>query len=798
MSDSLINNVLPNGTVPNARISTAGQAWAAYSELLQGDSLRDGKRKKLYGAKNRHRPTDQATLEEQGIEDSTNVNWGQLSLGVDQISSIFYDYVSERDAPANIEVDTVKQEFDPTLDIQEAQRYSVDITKLFSKTLMLSKWFLPMLEMQSDDLSLYGSTFAYWPDQSDWVPDFLANGSILLPNKASTDVEKWEIAAVKTCYTETELFKKIRNHAEAEQIGWNIDAVVTKLSSRRSGDDRFHQTGTDCLETIQRINRGEVVLEGSASAEIQVIELYVKEFDDSITKLIFFADSSVNESTTVGDSDTDSDRVKNNDGTPMRIPVEGTSSDSAEDNGLSDSINPKGFAFSRPEFAKSMEDVFSILISSSGGGKIHEIRSYGEQLFAQSESYDRFMNSAVDGALQSAMLMFQGTDEDAIRKMRQTTMRPFAVLPPTASLVQVPISVDISKMLGTNAQLKEDLEKGIGLLSESSASGNRSGTKGEAELRESQKADLVTGQLNKFNVHYTALIAKLYKKFITLSGSDDEARQRFDRSLEASMIPLEASLPESVNILPKSVSAAGSRSAKIVAARGINEFVTLGSSATTRGQWLAARDGVAAYGGSASVETYLPSVRFPKDGFDARDIGIENELMRNPNLNLANIRPTSVNVHTDHIRAHILSVSEDIASIDAQNRQPDGFDPDANLTVLAFIINAGRHIQEHINMISQNPELNDFVKTANSDLAQIAAKGEEIRNILQQFRRGQQQAAEASQQGVSGEAEQKLATQRELSQIRLAEQQQLSQIRREEAVDSAALQRMKSQENEPS
>jgi len=77
----------------------------------------------------------------------------------------------------------------------------------------------------SFQMLVFGGGPLYFPDGVDWRPDCVKYSDVLLEDGASSRIERVEGLVLLKDYVPSELYKKIRDKAAAEAIGWDVGEV---------------------------------------------------------------------------------------------------------------------------------------------------------------------------------------------------------------------------------------------------------------------------------------------------------------------------------------------------------------------------------------------------------------------------------------------------------------------------------------------------------------------------------------------------------------------------------------------
>ncbi len=756
----------PDGNPPATRISSANHAWSIANNLALTNVGRENKRIRIFKAYKRFPPTGYSKLAEKRLPFSSDVNWGQMDYIVSNQKSSFYDILTERQTCATITTKFGNE--------KERLVHSENITKAFDQAIREWPGYLYNKEQDLESMLLYGKGIGMWHSPLGWMPEAVPLSDLLFPDDIKVDLSNLEEFVRRVRLTPYQLYKVIENRSAAEDLGWNVDAVVDAIRFHKAFSEH-NKTREDFFRTISESGFNWSL---SVNQKIDLYEIYWREFDGTISKAVILQDYNPI-------SQYINSFVKGKD----RI-----SEDVVRDQ--------HGFLQLNVGLFESWDQILYMLTDSVGSGLFHDIKSQAEAAFVACRQYDFTMNSLVDAVRLNSMLLLDGGSPDSTKMLKQMEWLPISVMPDGAKFTQNRFALPVQEGMAFMQFYMGDLYRGLGQYRiNAPTSGGVQRTKGEAELDAAESAKLSGTQIRRFNECETLYFRELYRRFVSSTRNDEgyEYVRKFYEILEELGTPKEAAAFKNItSIRSNLINGAGSPSFKLIAAEKLVQLTSI--TPANEGQENAIKDAIAALAGRDNVARYR-EFKMSKIDDTNRIIGFENAGMTDVFVNPANFPVLPTDPHIEHVTGHFQDLMMQIQT----NMQAIQMGA-AELTELAKVVRSiefkGGHIMAHAEFIKRDPTKEDFLKQFMEGMGQAAKMGDEIKSVYtemlqsEQGQQGQKMSEEdiklqylAAKSGIEIDTKQKLA---DISVGKAAiSHAQRTEQRKQQGVTQLALQKAK-------
>ena len=736
------NTINSNGVAPTSRVQTANDAFTICWNLRLDNAGRERKWGRIYKCYKGFPPTDYSQVASRQLSGMSNVPFRQMKFIVDNQKSSFVDMVMERNTAANI----VTKIGNPT----EKKEWSDIISVGFDR--MLRSWpsYNYNVELDVEEMSLYGKGFEIAEDRDGWPTKSFHNSNVLIPDKTYADLTNLGELCIKRSYTPLEFWLKITGGEEdpvkAEQhatdMGWNFWACVDAL---RMFTTNYRNTYTN-TEWLRDVASGNMNLSRLYTLRIELYELYIMEFNGSISKMLL---------------------LQNYGGLVLGYKENGRKDLSEEEY-----RDQTGFLYYKKDWVEKdgdgWEDIIAPMTDSTGSGIWHEIQGLAEAIFIQCRAYDIHMNRFMDAVDWNTRLMFKGGSAESTKKLKQMEWMPWMVLPQDVEPQQVSVNIPFNEILNGIQFYQADLYRGIGAYNiGQTTKGGKQRTKGEAELDAAESAKLQGTQIRRFNDNQTRWLKLLYKRMsrTTKGGNGYKWKQKFVDFMEENGVPKEAWKWENIeNLESNMLAGSGSPSYKLMAAQ---QTVSLtGMTPINDGQANAIADAIAALNGRQNVNRYFQhtKVEIPDE---QGIISMENIGMTDPKGNPANFRVYPDQNHIEHFKGHIQDAT--VSMQEAQQAlQSAGVNPQAptrgqeasNISeeavelikdIYACLMRfKGPHLVAHLGFIQKDPSKKQIAQQFGQQMQQLQHGVDELGSQLAQIEKANQQQ-QGSDQNMSPE-----------------------------------------------
>ena len=728
------NNINSNGVAPSSRVRDANSAFTICWNLRLDNAGRERKWGRIYKCYKGFPPTDYSQVASRQLSGMSNVPFRQMKFIVDNQKSSFVDMVMERNTAANI---TTKLG-NPT----EKKEWSDLISIGFDR--MLRSWnsYNYNVELDVEEMTLYGKGFEIAEDRDGWPTKSFHNSNVLIPDKTFADLTNLGEICIKRSYTPLEFWLKITGGEEdpekarqyATDMGWNFWACVDAL---RMFTTNYRNTYTN-TEWLRDVASGNLNLSRLYTLRIEIYELYIMEFNGSISKMLL---------------------LQNYGGLVLGYKENGRKDLTEEEY-----RDQTGFLYYRKDWVEKdgdgWADIIAPMCDSTGSGIWHEIQGLAESVFIQCRAYDIHMNRAFDAMDWSTRLMLKGGTAESTKKLKQMEWQPWMILPQDVEPAQVSLSVPLNELFSGMQYYQADMYRGIGAYNiGQTTKGGKQRTKGEAELDAAESAKLQGTQIRRFNDNQTRWLRMLYKRMsnTTKGGNGYKLKEQFVEFMDENGVPKEAWKWENIeNLESNMLAGSGSPSYKLMAAQ---QTVSLtGMTPMNEGQANAITDAIAALNGRQNVNRY-----FQKTKVDIPDergiISMENIGMTDPKGNPANFMVYPDQNHVEHFKGHIQDAM--VSMQEAQQvMQSMGANPKANQAqgsiddesfellrdLYACLMRfKGPHMVAHLGFIEKDPSKKAMAKQFAQQMQQLQRGVDELGSQVAQMGQAKQQQEQQGQ-----------------------------------------------------
>jgi hypothetical protein len=518
-------------------------------------------------------------------------------------------------------------------------------------------------------------------------------------------------------------------------MGWNFWACVDAL---RMFTTNYRNTYTN-TEWLRDVASGNLNLSRLYTLRIEIYELYIMEFNGSISKMLL---------------------LQNYGGLVLGYKENGRKDLTEEEY-----RDQTGFLYYRKDWVEKdgdgWADIIAPMCDSTGSGIWHEIQGLAESVFIQCRAYDIHMNRAFDAMDWSTRLMLKGGTAESTKKLKQMEWQPWMILPQDVEPAQVSLSVPLNELFAGMQYYQADMYRGIGAYNiGQTTKGGKQRTKGEAELDAAESAKLQGTQIRRFNDNQTRWLRMLYKRMsnTTKGGNGYKLKEQFVEFMDENGVPKEAWKWENIeNLESNMLAGSGSPSYKLMAAQ---QTVSLtGMTPMNEGQANAITDAIAALNGRQNVNRY-----FQKTKVDIPDergiISMENIGMTDPKGNPANFMVYPDQNHVEHFKGHIQDAM--VSMQEAQQvMQSMGANPKANQAqgsiddesfellrdLYACLMRfKGPHMVAHLGFIEKDPSKKAMAKQFAQQMQQLQRGVDELGSQVAQMGQAKQQQEQQGQQ----------------------------------------------------
>lgn len=702
------NVVDSNGIAPESRVSTSNDCYEIAYNLQLDNLARDRRNSRIYKCYKMFAPTDYSVVAKKELMGLSNIPFGQMKYRVDNRKGTFFDMVAERDPAVRI---TTKFG-NPS----ERRIYSEALSAGW--TMILNQWnsYYYNVNQDIEEMSIYGKGFEVAETRDGWFTKSYHNSSILVPDYTYADLSNLGEFVIKRSYTPLELWKKLGQGDEktATDLGWNFRACIEAM---RLYTCNYTNKWTES-EWLRNVASGTLNLSRFYNMRINVYEMYVLEYDFSVSKMMVLQ----NYGPLVGAYDKP--------GSIKKI----TEEDYRESTGF---LYYKKDWISKEEFKQNQwRDIICPVIDIPGSGLWHEIKGFAESIFTQCRAYDIHMNRVMDGCDMNMRLMLEGGSAEATKKLKQMEWLPWMVLPEDVKPFQHRFELPVERSINVMQYYMGEVDRGTGQTANAGRS-SKEKTATESELDAAENAKIRGTELSQFNLCQTEWHRMLFRRFMRTKkgGEGYELKERFISFMEECNVPSEAYEEKNiVDVRSMMLSGAGSISFKLMASERL--VALTGMTPANPGQEAAIRDGISAIGGVMNLDTYRPRTK-PEEARQYRDIAQENIGFTTPNVLPESLLVEPYDYHVEHFKGHFSDMMQklDIAEQRIQQNQADA----KYLIPLVESFNLeGAHMVAHLEYIARDQTKEKEAKILNQNLNVLQRRVDQVTSIAQEMAQSEQ------------------------------------------------------------
>jgi hypothetical protein len=601
--------VAKDGKILRTRLKDAVQGREAYKKMRKADELSAKERSRIQSMLDGERPMDQAELDQNGLGEICNVNWGQAEQLLNLATSPYIDLLESVDTF----ITTPTSFGDPQLRAEWEQVMSEEFSR------MLRNWpeFFPRYLYLIQQFLAHGVVVAFFEDEIDWRPQIAPIGDFLIPRQTRASDEEIEMCSIVRGVAAHELYQKIEDEKLAAELGW--DVVATKKAIMGAVQVKEDNTSLN-WEYVQREfkNNDLGYSNGAEASEIKLVFMWVREVDGTISQYVF--------------PEADSD--------------------------------DKRFLFKgRGRFKTTAQAFTSFCYGVGTNGYFHSIRGLGTKVFSIVQALNRLRCRFYDGIMASSMMMLEAENEEAIENLSLVHIGPFIVKPSGTKFIPMDVPNYNQSVIPGMQDLNSLLQQQAGQYStEAVFNAQRERTRYEVQAQLESLANINIASLTLFYQPWERLLKEVLRRisrqdyFPQDPGGEAVADFR-GRCMERG-VPIEALLSLDVR-RAKVVRAIGNGSS---AARSaiMNQLYQLSGNYDPQGRQLVLRDLTRTIGGVEAADRYAPAPEQQRPPMEAKTAMLENNQLR---MGLP-VEALESEMHPIHLPIHIQDIEQLIMAVD--------------------------------------------------------------------------------------------------------------------------------------
>jgi len=265
--------------VQERKVGDAQSAHTLYTKMQKHHEEREKGFALIENQINGGKPYDPAKLAQQGQSWRANFNFGDAASALEQAQVSYWRLLHDTSNLINIEIHT---------DHPDRDRWAQTIMQNFNR--FIEDWgdeyVLSYLNFSRNHL-LYGVGPILFPnrDTARWKP--VRTNDIMVPDRAPASSSGQDILLVKEEFSISQLWERIRteeNKKASTVRGWNVDGIKKLLNHSIRGNKNTDTQ--DWVKVEDRIRNKSTQL-SEEHGMIEVVTIYVKEWDGKVSKVIF-------------------------------------------------------------------------------------------------------------------------------------------------------------------------------------------------------------------------------------------------------------------------------------------------------------------------------------------------------------------------------------------------------------------------------------------------------------------------------------------------------------------------------
>lgn len=405
-TDSRVQTLDKDDNPVKRRIQDATAARELYQGFLEADDKGSRNRAVITAMFDGETPFKQTTLEKAGQGWRCNVNWGQAEQLLDSAQANYVDLLESVRTLIAVETDFPAKPSEKT-------RFEQIIAKKITE--LLRDWddWHPTMLLLAVYFIEHGVGFCYFEDHLDWRPEESRLGEVFLPRNIKVAESCYFAWCIRKNYQIHELIEFISDEEDAEEEGWNVEAVKAVIKNAADSDETVRDY--DDWEKVQEMIKNNDIGFSSKLDQVCVVNVFVREFDGTISH--------------------------------YRVDEEGETEE---------------FMFEAPSRFENVHQALVTFVHGVGtNGQIHSVRGMGKRIFGPVSASNRLHCANYDGAMTSSGGMIQPESMKGISKMPVQNHGPYNVLAPGYKYVDratpnlttstIPVLSMMERMIGERA-----------------------------------------------------------------------------------------------------------------------------------------------------------------------------------------------------------------------------------------------------------------------------------------------------------------------------------------------------------
>ena len=699
------------GSVPDSRMKDPAQVRDMVTRAIRYDqNYRDWKRARIKGLVDGNPPYLQANLIAAGRGDECNVNWRIAKYFLSLAQGMLYDVFSESENYATVTLDEYKvmemaRKADQFTAVSPDQitDWSNGITEEFD---LLQRgdpdWDFTNQQSQGQCV-LYGCGPMVFEDELDWRPWSFECRSLLVPEWARSNTNKWEWAGMIVEYSPDKLYQKIMHPESAQKAGFDV------ATTRRAIMNAHPLTRTGVMyqnwSWHQDLLKNGTYFYADQSKVIRTAHFYFREFPEG---------------------DEESGRI-----TECIIDLDGLE---ASDTGKVDFLYRKV-----RKYGNWRECIHPMYWNHDVNGYHHSVTGLGVEMYAALEYENRLLCRLADDAF-APKLFFKPTTASERERMSIAQVGRYAILPAALDMVQQHVQPFLQDGIAMSREVQNLVASNLSQFRSSAITKNQGNpvTARQIDYEASEQAKMGKTQLSRIYEQYDWVYAEKYRRAtnpnLTKAVRGGKEALEFQDRCKKRGIPPEV-LRETRSVMATRVVGQGS---SFMRQQALEFLMGLVSMLPETGRANLVKQVIASRAGQSKVKEFYPEQ--PQDAKAAAQVS-------DATLQVAAMKqgvpPVLVPTQNPMIYA---SVFLNAAQAAVQSIQ-QGADPHEPIAFLDIAVPA---IMQHVQRMAADKTRKANIDNIVQGVKQIEQFSKQVKDALAQQAQQQQQAAQQMQQIQAG------------------------------------------------
>jgi len=757
--DADLETISKSGNAPKSRLTKALSAYNILKKLIERDQTRSEKRAVIQGQIDGNAPYNAAELKRLGQAHRSNVNFREAEAARDARQTSYYELLME--VESLVDVKLAPKVNDDTNPIDYGQIIADEFTNMLTR--WTGFWYNMLLHQQQ--LITWGIGNCYWDNEIDWWFNAARTGAFLVPDETKSSADDLDIIAIRRQYKVHEIFKYIKDdetEAKSKEAGWNVtllkELIITAVNSGNNNDK--WSLGT--WESHQQmIKDNDLEYTYSITQRIPVANVLVEEFDGKISHFIISEEEEYNK-------------------------VERASGNSGD------------FLFKKIKRYDSWQQCICLFFANIGDGTYHSIRGLGAKVFAHCVLSDRLMNQTVDGAITSATILVEPSNEAQKEKVRMVRVGPISVMPTGYNVIpHGSFEPNLQGLIGIKGLLDANLNRNIGLQRPKVTETEKTPTEktvGELRMKATAEAKLEKSDINMYYIQWDHLYKEVLRRVLNPSltkvdDSHESAKEFMDACVDRG-VPKELLKIDSLTITAKRAIGFGSPVMKSLITADI---LSVSPYFDERGKDNAIRDYVSARAGVHGVNRYKPAQDRNKIPSQEHTIAsLENNDLREGSDVIVGVDQP----HVIHLLVHMQPLVQSAqAYTQGQIQNVQG--------LFQYFDAALKHVAKHLDYLVDDPARRNEYLSFRKQFAELirihSTLQAQVKKLAKQRQQQQQQQAELMKRAQDNVQDEKLKV--ELAkiqadlQLKIIKEENNNAIRETKAIHGMQIKEMIAQQD---